>query len=66
MTLREQWLDEMNETPRADFLGYVLWLESRIAELEKDRAFYKSCALSGEDPKEGAEPSARRPKEGEQ
>ena len=33
--------------------------KARIAELEKDKAFYKSCALSGEVPKDGDEPSAR-------
>ena len=35
-------------------------LERRIEELEEDRAFYKSCALSGEVPKDGDEPSARK------
>lgn len=35
---------------------------SLIEALQKDRAFYKSCALSGEVPEEGAEPSAHQDK----
>lgn len=32
-----------------------VWLDAAL----KDRAFYKSCALSGEVPKDGDEPSAQ-------
>ncbi len=39
---------------------YKLPLEARCKELEKDMAFYKCCALSGEIPKEGSEPSAKK------
>lgn len=43
-------------------------LEQKVRELEKDRAFYKCCALSGETPYEGSEPSARitPPQEGKE
>ncbi len=33
--------------------------QERIAELGRDKAFYKSCALSGEIPLPGSEPSAK-------
>lgn len=33
-------------------------LLDRLKAAEKDRAFYKCCALSGEIPAEGSEPSA--------
>ena len=41
----------------------LLWqenkkLQEQVAELAKDRAFFRSCALSGEIPECGSEPSA--------
>ena len=33
-------------------------LQEQVAELAKDRAFFRSCALSGEIPECGSEPSA--------
>lgn len=36
--------------------------QDKIEELEKDVGFYRCCALSGEVPKEGSEPSARQNK----
>lgn len=33
-------------------------LQTKLAASEKDVAFYKCCALSGETPKPGSEPSA--------
>ena len=36
--------------------------EERVKELEKDCAFFRCCALSGEIPEEGSEPSKRNPK----
>jgi hypothetical protein len=33
-------------------------LEARLKSSQQDAAFYKCCALSGETPKDGAEPSA--------
>ena len=33
-------------------------LQAQVAELAKDRAFFRSCALSGEIPECGSEPSA--------
>ena len=34
-------------------------LREQVRELEKDCSFYRSCALGGEIPKEGSEPSAQ-------
>lgn len=64
--------DNMKPLTRDIADGYLA-LRDRVPELEaeikslqkqlddalKDRAFYKSCALSGERPASGAEPSAK-------
>ena len=34
-------------------------LQAQLNVIARDRSFYKSCALSGEVPKDGDEPSAR-------
>ena len=43
---------------RAELIRMVEELEEQVAELAKDRAFFRSCALSGEIPECGSEPSA--------
>ena len=50
---------------REEAEGFITYINNRIeqlqeqvAELAKDRAFFRSCALSGEIPECGSEPSA--------
>ena len=40
---------------------YIEELEAELEEVRKDAAFYRCCALSGEVPEEGSQPSALTP-----
>lgn len=46
---RKKYIDEMGQTPMVDRVSFDVWIEKRIAEVEKDRDEWKELAFQKAD-----------------